>query len=381
MASDSGSSHPGPLPTPSPNAPWTVPTRVTVEMAESRWERYSRRVAWIGFGICGLLLISQSLAFNQYFATTEGIQERYHSGARFARDKIAIITISGIIADGSGFVKRQIDQVREDQNIKGIVVRVNSPGGTVTGSDFMLHHLNRLRVDREIPLVVSMGSTATSGGYYVSMAVGDQPQSIYAEPTTTTGSIGVIIPHYNLSGLLARWDVEDDSITSHPRKQMLSMTRPIPEEHRELLQLYVNESFERFKEVVQQGRPAFRGPNGISHEGLDLATGEIFSAQRAKQYGLIDEIGFLEEAIDRVLELANLDKSKTRVIEYRRQGQLIELFSGMAEARHPAAHFQDWLEYTQPRAYFLPAAFPPLVPPSAPGMPLLRSEGAASFHP
>jgi len=357
MASDST----GPASTrpESPNIPAALPSHVVVEMTESRWDRYSRRVAWFGFGICGLLLISQSMAYRQYFSSGEGIQERYHSGAKLGRDKIAIITISGLIADGSGFVKRQIDQVREDKNVKGIVVRVSSPGGTVTGSDYMLHHLTQLREEKQVPLVVSMGSMATSGGYYVSMAVGDQPKSIYAEPTTTTGSIGVIIPHYNVSGLMARWDVEDDSISSHPRKQMLSMTRPLSEEHRELLQLYVNESFDRFKEMILLGRPAFRGQEGITHEGIDLATGEVFSAQRAKEYGLVDEIGFIEEAIDRVLELAGLDKEQTRVVEYRRLGQLLEIFGGMAESRSPSVQLQEWLEQSTPRAYFLPSTVPP----------------------
>jgi protease IV len=359
MASDSGPTGPGPARPQSPDTPIALPSRVVVEMAENRWDRYSRRIAWFGFGICGLLLISQSMAFSQYFSTGEGLQERYHSGAKMGRDKIAIITISGLIADGSGFVKRQIDQVRDDKNVKGIVVRVNSPGGTVTGSDYMLHHLTQLREEKQVPLVVSMGAMATSGGYYVSMAVGDQPQSIFAEPTTTTGSIGVIIPHYNVSGLMARWDVEDDSISSHPRKQMLSMTRPISEEHRELLQLYVDETFDRFKEMILLGRPAFRGQEGISHEGMDLATGEIFSAQRAKEYGLIDEIGFVEEAIERVLELAGLDKEKTRVVEFRRLGQLLEIFGGMADSRSPTVQLQEWLEQTAPRAYFLPSMSPP----------------------
>ena len=104
---------------------------------------------------------------------------------------MAIITVSGVIVDGDGYVKKQIERVRQDEDVKAIVLRVNTPGGTVTGSDYILHHLNRLRAERKLPLVVSMGSVAASGGYYVSMAVGDQPQSIYAEPTTTTGSIGV----------------------------------------------------------------------------------------------------------------------------------------------------------------------------------------------
>ena len=113
-----------------------------------------------------------------------------------------------------------------------------------------------------------MGSIATSGGYYVAMAVGDQPKSIYAEPTTTTGSIGVIIPHYDLSGLLARLDIKDDSLVSHPRKQMLSMTRPVSADDRRCLEAYLQDAFKRFKGVVKSGRPALsRGRGEVERIG------------------------------------------------------------------------------------------------------------------
>jgi len=141
---------------------------------------------------------------------------------------------------------------------------------------------------------------AASGGYYVAMAVGDQQRSIYAEPTTTTGSIGVLIPHYDLSGLLARFDVKDDTLATHPRKEMLSMTKPMTDEQRELVKIYMNEAFTRFKEMIKGGRPSFR----TDEAALDtLATGEVFTANQAKERGLIDEIGFIEDAIDRVIEM------------------------------------------------------------------------------
>jgi signal peptide peptidase SppA len=136
-----------------------------------------------------------------------------------------VLRVAGIIAEGDGYAKRQIDRIREDENVKAVVVRVDSPGGTVTGSDYLYHHLTRLRKEKGVPLVVSMGSIAASGGYYVSMAVGDQEKSIFAEPSGATGSIGVIIPHYSLTGLMKRYEIENTSIASHPNKQMLSMTK------------------------------------------------------------------------------------------------------------------------------------------------------------
>ena len=291
-----------------------APPQVVIQQAGTGiLVRWAAALGWIGFAVCALLLIMQFLALQRYFDTTEGLTERYHSLSKVARNKIAIITVSGVIVDGEGYVKKQIERVRQDEDVKAIVLRVNSPGGTVTGSDYILHHLNRLRAERKLPLVVSMGSVAASGGYYVSMAVGDQPKSIYAEPTTTTGSIGVMIPHYDLSGLLERINVKDDTLVTHPRKEMLSMTKPMSEDQRALLAVYLKEAFNRFKQIVKDGRPVFRR----DEEALDrLATGEIFTGPQAKERGLVDEIGFIEDAIDRVMELANLTKEATRVVRY-----------------------------------------------------------------
>ncbi|MBC8354910.1 MAG: signal peptide peptidase SppA [Planctomycetes bacterium] len=314
-------------------------------------------IGWMAFALCALLLVSQLLTMSDYFDTSGGITEKHHSGTMFADDKVAIISVDGVIMSGDGYVKHQIDRVRGDASVKAIVVRVDSPGGTVTGSDYIFHHLNKLREEKGVPLVVSMGSIAASGGYYVSMAVGDQEDSIYAEPTTTTGSIGVIIPHYDLSGLMARFDVKDDSIASHPRKQMLAMTRPIPEDHRALLQAYVDESFGRFKAIVKQGRPAFRENEAALDE---LATGEIFTATKAKEAGLVDEIGFLESAIDRALTLANLDANNTRVVRYLRPASLFDI-SGFVMSNDRRPDLASMLELTSPRAYYLASSMPPLM--------------------
>jgi protease-4 len=271
---------------------------------------------------------------------------------------VAIINVSGVIMEGDGHVKRQIDRVREDENVKAVVVRIDSPGGTITGSDYIYHHLTKLKKERGFPLVVSMGAIAASGGYYIAMAVGDTEKSIYAEETTTTGSIGVIIPHYDVSGLLERFSIKDDSIVTHPRKQMLSMTKPLSEEDRKLLEGYISAAFKRFKEVVKSGRPKFR-----EHEEQleDLATGEIFVATQAKENGLVDELGFVEDAIDRAIELAKLDKSKVRVVEFKRP---LTLLGAVAAGR--ARSQSNWglaelLELAAPRAYYLSSTLPTLL--------------------
>jgi protease-4 len=272
-----------------------------------------------------------------------------------------VISIEGVIMEGDGFVKRQIDKIRDDAGVKAIVVRVDSPGGTVTGSDYIYHHLKKLRKEKgNIPLVVSMGSMAASGGYYVSMAVEDQENVIYAEPTTTTGSIGVIIPHYNVSGLMKEYNVVDDSIASHERKQMLSMTREISPEHRAIIQQYVNESFGRFKDIVKSGRPIFEKDSSALDQ---LATGEIFSADQALKHGLVDKIGFLEEAIDRAIELAKLNKDEVRVVRFKKPAALFDM-GGLAQSNASRGDFSNvaaLLELSTPRAYYLFSSFPSLV--------------------
>jgi len=314
---------------------------------------------WLAAIVCLIWAFGAYSAYKEYLDEDKGITEKFVSGSKTADNKIAIITIDGVIMeDGNGFVKKQIDRVAADKNVKAVVVRVDSPGGTVSGSDYILHHLDKLREDKDLPIVVSMGSMATSGGYYVSMAVGSKPDTIFAEPTTTTGSIGVIIPHYDISGLLARIDVKDDSIATHERKQMLSMTRPISPENRELIQAYVNESFERFKSIIKKGRPVFEKDASALDQ---LATGEIFSANQALKHGLVDKIGFQEDAIDRAIELAGIDKSKTKVVRFNPP---VDLFGslGLMSAKMPSLqnpfNSQTLLDLSTPRAYYLVTMLP-----------------------
>ncbi len=205
-----------------PPANYPPPQPIIIHQSGSLFWRIAAGIGWLGLMVAGIIVLSQWIGFAEYFDTTHGIEEKYVSGGKFASDKIAIISIEGVIMEGDGFVKQQIDRIREDSNVKAIVVRVDSPGGTVTGSDFIYHHLKKLKAEKKIPLVVSMGSMAASGGYYVSMAVEDQENAIFAEPTTTTGSIGVIIPHYNVAELMKEHGVVDDSIASHERKHAQS---------------------------------------------------------------------------------------------------------------------------------------------------------------
>lgn len=286
------------------------------------------------------------------------VQEQHFSHQSGAANKVAIISVEGVILTGEGFFKRQIDRVRDDKSVKAVVLRVNSPGGTISGSDYMYHHLKKLADEREIPIVVSMGGIAASGGYYVSMAVGDQPDTIYAEPTTWTGSIGVIIPHYDLSELLnKKLGVVEDSIVSHKLKGMGGFAKPMTPQEKAILQALVDDSFARFKGIVKDGRPKFKkDPAALDR----LATGQVYSADQALAAGLVDKLGFLEDAVDRAIALTGLDKDEVEVVRYKPEPTLADLLLGVkAERREP--DLAALLDMTAPRAYYLSTSLPALV--------------------
>lgn len=315
-----------------------------------RW--FGRLIVFGGLAAFLLLLLGiVSLGSLMSLSSDDSLREQHHSLSKTATDKVAIITLEGTIFDGDGFVKKQIDHVRDDKSVKAVVLRVNSPGGTVSGSDFLYHHLKKMVADRGLPLVVSMGGIAASGGYYVSMAAGDKHENvIFAEPTTWTGSIGVVIPHYDVSQLMEKWDIADDSIKSHRLKQMGSPTRPMTEEEREIFQALVNDSFERFKDIVKAGRPRFANDDNALTK---VATGQVFTTHQALANGLVDQEGFIEDAIDRAIQLANLDKEHVRAVKYKHLGGVFDLLDIRARSQAPSNELAALLELASPRAYYL----------------------------
>jgi protease-4 len=182
---------------------------------------------------------------------------------------------------------------------------------------------------------------------------------IFAEPATLTGSIGVIIPHFDISQALRKYDVRDDSIASGPLKQMLSPTRDrtpeVAEEEREILQSLVDGMFARFKAIVKEGRPKLDDA-AIAK----VATGRIFTAEQAKDAGLVDRIGFLEDAVTRAVELAGLDDQTARVVKYTKpKGLLDEVLGGQSPGA--GASLATLAELATPRAWYLCSWWPALV--------------------
>jgi len=350
------------------------PLRVVLQ-EQGMFGRWGRRIPWILFILAVLFAISYRSAYEQYLQKNPRLEEKYFSHSETAQQKVAIVTIEGTITHSDGFAKWQIDQAAKDPNVKAVVVRVDSPGGTVTGSDYLYHHLKMLRDGenngRKIPLVISMGGIAASGGYYLSMAAGDVPDTIFAERTTWTGSIGVIIPHFTIADLLESWKIQDDSVVSGPFKELGSPTQKLSPEmakkERAILQGLVDQTFEQFKEVVSEARPQLANNK---QNFATATTGQVFTAKQALDLGLVDKLGFLEDAVARAIELAKLDSKNVRVVKYVQSEGLLgnALFGANSEARSPLSDLNlsalsDW---ATPRAYLLFTWLPAIVSNQAP---------------
>lgn len=265
-------------------------------------------------------------------------------------NKVAIISINETIMETDGFINDQINDAKEDSTIKAIVLRMDTPGGSVSASDYFYHKLTKLRKESKIPIVVSMGGICASGGYYIAMSCGNENENvIFAEPTTWTGSIGVIISKYDLSELAQKVGVKEDSIKSHELKGMGSLTRPMTEQEQKIFQSLVNDAFGRFREVVYSGRKKFNE----DHNALTpLATGQVFTTQDALDSGLVDREGYLEEAVSRAIELAKLDANKTQVFQYTTKVTLSSLLFA-SQKKLEQTQVKEIQEIASPKALYL----------------------------
>lgn len=238
--------------------------------------------------------------------------------------KVAIIEVRGLIADfnrptllgpGINVVDRfvaELELARKDPAVKAVVLRLNSPGGTVTASDTMYRELRRFRDETSKPVVASMSEVAASGAYYLALGA----DTIYAQPTTITASIGVIFPTLNFSEGLAKIGVHSRSITSGPNKDIANPLEPMRDGQYAILQNMVNEYYATFKGLVMERRH-------LSPEVVDQATdGRIVTGKQAKAWGLVDENGGLREAFDEAKRRAGLDRA--RLVKYVEEGKPVQ---------------------------------------------------------
>jgi len=232
--------------------------------------------------------------------------------SRPAAGKIVAISLSGTITTGDyslvssstitpGLVRYYLSKVEKDKAVKAIVLRIESPGGEIEPCQEILWEIERIK--ETMPIVVSMGARAASGGYYIST----QADKIVALPTTMTGSIGVIYQVTNIEGLLEKLGIQIETFKGGKYKDMYWGFRELALEEEEIMQGMVDEYYEQFIDVVAEGR-------GLNKEEVrNLATGQLYSGTKAKELGLVDELGDLNTAINLALELAGLE---TAIVEY-----------------------------------------------------------------
>lgn len=238
-----------------------------------------------------------------------------------AEDKIAVIPLSGTITAGGsslfydsaitpGLVREQLNRAEKDIAVKAIVLRIESPGGAVAPCQEISAEIEKVKQTK--PIVVSMGNTAASGGYYISA----KADKIVALPGTLTGSIGVISQIPSVKGLYDKLGIEIQTFKGGKYKDMYSGLRQLTPEEKEIMQQMVDNYYEQFVETVAEGR-------GLSKEQVrSLATGQLYTGAEAQELGLVDELGGLDTAIDLAAELAGV--TTPRVEYYKPAKSLLE---------------------------------------------------------
>ena len=285
----------------------------------------------IFFFLCTLLLFTLfigSLVLSKAFVTSatgkKQVAETIVEGS--GEDKIAIISIKGILSSESAeglfiekpsiveVVKQQLEQASTDAHVKAVLLEVDSPGGGITASDIIYNNIIKFKADTKKKVVVYMQDIAASGGYYISSAA----DAIIAHPTTITGSIGVIMPLINVAELINRYGIKDSSIASGDMKEIGSPLKPMTPEENAILKNIIDEMYMQFVNVVSTGRK-------LDIETVKkIADGRIYTGKQALEKGLVDQLGYLEDAVGLVKKLAGL--TEATIIRYEKHYGLADLF-------------------------------------------------------
>lgn len=280
----------------------------------------------------------------------------------FATQKVVIVDVEGVLTDtrarsllgGEGdnptaIFKEKLDRAAADPLARAVVLRINSPGGGVTASDLMHGQIRRFRTDHGKPVIACMMDTAASGGYYIACAA----DRIFAQPTTVTGSIGVISIFPDLSGAMKKLGIGVNVVKSGPLKDAGSPFRDMNETDRRVFTDMIASMYERFLDVVCAGRP------GLSRDRLrELADGRVYLAPEAKSVGLIDEIGSLDDAIAAARRAAGLGDRAIVVVQYARSFQHRPNYLATSPANSPSVNLihvdlPDWLATGSPQFMYL----------------------------
>ena len=303
-------------------------TQQTSPVTKAPRKRTGWRIFWgiiIAFSVlANVVLFMMLIGVIAIFATGQKdifTEEVIEAGPRTA--KIVVVTIRGVIDNEQAQnVRRQLKSAQEDKRVKGLILRVNSPGGGVSPSDQIYNEILKYRQETDKPVVAFMEGVAASGGYYTSVAC----DKIVAEPTTITGSVGVIMRYLVLQELLeGKLGIQPVIIKSGPKKDWPSSFRqPTQEELQYLEDKVLTPAYERFVQLIADGRPSL-----TLADVKRLSDGSIYGAAEALDEKLIDEIGYLDEAIEEVLSLAGIEEAQ--VVEYRRPFSFSDFLSSRSK--------------------------------------------------
>ena len=266
---------------------------------------------WIALAITALVLVVSVFAKDKEREVEQSIKNKYVKNfSDFSnyteeviqgtnpKEKIKVVDVDGVIQsnDANDFVVDELKKAKEDPQIKGVILNVNSPGGSVYASERIANEIKALK-EAQKPVYTVMREMAASGGYYISAPT----DRIYASNETWTGSIGVIIQSYSLQGLFEKYGIKEQNITTGKMKDAGSQGRDMSKEEKEYFQGLVDSSFDRFVKIVSEGR-------GISErEVRKLADGRVYDGSQALENGLVDKIGDLDSAIGDMASENNLE--------------------------------------------------------------------------
>lgn len=284
-------------------------------MNRKRW--FALLIAVILFIVSSGMQFASSIAsmnFNEAFGLQNPFDERVIEEGS-PTNKIAVIQVNGVIQDTStgaldtgGYnhqrFLRMIEEAGSDPTVSGVILRVNSPGGGVVESAEVHDQVAEIQEEYGVPVYVSMGNMAASGGYYISASA----DKIVAHPATMTGSIGVITQTFDMSELAENIGIDFNTITSGEYKDIMSSTREMTEDEREIMQTMVDEMYADFVQVIVDGRE-------LSEERVrEIGDGRVYTGRQAQELGLVDDLGSLDDTIAMMKEEQNLEGAQ--VIEY-----------------------------------------------------------------
>ena len=299
---------------------------------------YTRSMRISALGLIGLVLAGCSVISIDLTPRIRPLQEQTVEGQGDA--KILLMDLSGFLDEEGASpavaigaqpprvptlvrIREELKKAAADDRVRALVLRINSPGGTVTASDIISREIDGFKANKRIPVVAVMMDVAASGGYYVALGA----DTIIAHPTTVTGSIGVIMITVNAQGLLEKIGVSASAIKSGPRKDMGSPFRHLTDEERAIFQSVIDELQNRFVAKVAERR------NLPIAKARQIADGRIYTAEQAAQNGLIDQIGYVDDAIRAAKRAAGVGEAQ--VIVYHRPREYRATYYARADASAP----------------------------------------------